>query len=75
MDLDEKFKARKKHMDIMKKLETRPEQLKIKKYLNYERLNIKSHMYNETLKTEKMFQQLNAPKPLLKASDDDGLGN
>lgn len=62
MDIDEKFKARKKHMDIMKKLETRPEKLKVKKYLDYERLNIKSHLYNETIKTEKMFMQLNAPK-------------
>lgn len=25
MDIDEKFKARKKHMEIMKKLESRPE--------------------------------------------------
>jgi hypothetical protein len=59
MDIDEKFKAKKKHMEIMKKLEARPEGLKVKKYLDFERLNLKSHLYNETIKTEKMFMQLN----------------
>lgn len=62
MDIDEKFKARKKHQEIMNKLDTRPDQVKLKKYLDYERLNIKSHLYNETIKMEKMFMQLNAPK-------------
>lgn len=59
-------------MEIMKKLESRPEQVKVKKYLDYERLNLKSHLYNETLKTEKMFRQLNAPKgqPPKKTEDD-----
>ena len=62
MDIDERFKARKKHLETMQKLEIRPEKLKIKKYLNYERLNIKSHLYNEVMKNEKIFMQLNSPK-------------
>jgi hypothetical protein len=73
MDIDEKFKAKKKHMVIMNKLEARPEGMKVKKYLDFERLNLKSHLYNETIKTEKMFLQLNAgPKPKL---DETQLGN
>ena len=73
MDLDEKFKAKKKHMEIMKKLEARSEGVKVKKYLDFERLNLKSHLYNETIKTEKMFLQLNAGlKPKL---DETQLGN
>jgi hypothetical protein len=50
-----------------------PEGMKVKKYLDFERLNLKSHLYNETIKTEKMFLQLNAgPKPKL---DETQLGN
>jgi hypothetical protein len=45
----------------MKKLEARSEQMKVKKFLNFERLNLKSHIYNESIKTEKIFNQLNAP--------------
>lgn len=51
-------------METMKKLEERPEGLKVKKYLDFERLNLKSHLYNDIMKTEKMYMQLNAaPKP------------
>jgi len=39
----------------MKKLQKRTDQVKVKKYLNFERLNIKSQIYNEVLKTEKVF--------------------
>ena len=37
-------------METMKKLEGRPEKLKVKKYLNYEILNLKSHIYNDSIK-------------------------
>ena len=45
----------------MKKLEARSEKVKVQKYLNYERLNLKSHIYNDSIRGEKMFNQLNAP--------------
>ena len=55
----------------MKKLEGRPEKLKVKKYLNYERLNLKSHIYNDSIKGQKMFNQLNAQdQPALPQKDD-----
>lgn len=45
----------------MQKLESRPESLKVQKFLNYERLNLKTNIYNSVLKQEKTFNQLNAP--------------
>jgi hypothetical protein len=29
-------------------------------FLKYEQLNLKSHLYNQTQKTDKMFRELNA---------------
>lgn len=45
----------------MKKLESRPESMKVQKFLNFEILNLKSHIYNTVVKSEKTFNQLNAP--------------
>ena len=73
MDIDEKFKAKKKHMEIMKKLDARPEGVKVKKYLDFERVNLKSHLYNEIIKTEKMFMQLNSGQK--QKLDETQLGN
>jgi len=44
----------------MDKIQSRPENFKVKKYLNFERLNLKSHIYNEVVKTEKIYKQLNS---------------
>lgn len=60
LDLDEKFKKRKEHEAIMDKLKERTEEMKVKKYLTYEVVNLKSHLYNKQMKMDKMFRELNA---------------
>lgn len=58
--MDEKFIRREKHEKIMKKLDARPDQIKLKQFLKYEKMNLKSHLYNQSNKTDKMFRELNA---------------
>ena len=54
------MKRRAAHDLIMKKLDSRPDDLKLQMFLKYEKLNLKSHLYNQTHKTDKMFRELNA---------------
>ena len=60
IDVDEKFKKRAFHETIMRKLDQRPEQHKLDQFLKYEKMNLKSHLYNQVHKTDKMFRELNA---------------
>ena len=60
LDVEEKYKKRLEHEKIMEKQNSRPEELKVKKYVTYEAVNLKSHLYNKQLKMDKMFRELNA---------------
>lgn len=60
MDVEEKYKKRLEHEKIIEKQNGRPEALKVKKYVNYEVINLKSHLYNKQMKMDKMFRELNA---------------
>lgn len=46
IDVDEKFKRRVFHESIMKKLDGRNDKYKLTQFLKYEKLNLKSHLYN-----------------------------
>jgi hypothetical protein len=60
MEMEEKFKARQKHEAIMKKLDARPVGYKEAQFRKYQTINEKSHMYNQQVKTDKMFRELNS---------------
>lgn len=60
LDVEERYKQRQMHEQIMKKYQSRPEEIKIKKYLTYEAINLRSNLYNKKLKMDKMFTELNA---------------
>jgi len=44
----------------MKKLDSRPDDKKLQQFLKYEKMNLKSHLYNKSNKTDRMFRDLNA---------------
>ena len=60
IDVDEKFKKRMHHEEVMKKLDSRPQAKKVSQFLKYERMNMLSHLYNKSNKTDKVFTELNA---------------
>lgn len=59
MDFEEKLSRRVFHESIMKKLAARDSERKLSQFLKYERVNLKSHLYNQSYKTDKMFKELN----------------
>lgn len=60
MDVDEKFKRRAHHERIMQKLDARPDNFKTAQFLKYEKINEKSHLFNQVQKTDRMYRELNA---------------
>ena len=67
MDIDEKFKRRAIHEQLIQKLEDQPETIKLQQFLKFERLNLKSSLFINSQKTDKIFTDLNVhpPKPKL----------
>ena len=59
MDMDEKLKRRVFHDSIMRKLDARDSQRKLDQFLKYEKVNLKSHLFNQARKTDKMYREMN----------------
>ena len=46
----------------MKRIESRPEEVKIKKFMQYEKCNLRTHLYIKANKLDTLFKELNASK-------------
>ena len=60
MDLDEKYKKKKKMEEMLEKFRSLPEAEQIKGYMKYERLNYKTQLYNKSRKVDSILKQLNS---------------
>ena len=78
IDIEEKFRLRMHHEQVMKKLDNRPQQHKVSQFLKYEKMNLLSHLYNKSLKQDKMYRDLNqlqTKSPFLGLQMEDGSVN
>lgn len=60
LDFEEKQKKRREHAALLARLEDRPEDFKLKKFLAYEKCNLKSNLYNKAFKLDAIFKELSA---------------
>ena len=74
LDIDEKFKMRKKMDQVINKLRSLPETVHINKFLKYEKLNLRTQMYNKTSKVEAILKQLNADPAIQVQKEIDMMG-
>ena len=56
MDLDEKYKRKKKLEQMLQKFRDMPESEQIKKFIKYERVNYKTQLYNKSRKIESIMK-------------------
>ena len=59
MEIDEKYKKKLKHEKICEKFRSLGEQVHIRKFMNYEKTNAITHLYNKNRKIENMMKQMN----------------
>ena len=64
LDIDEKFKKRQKMEIVLEKFRSLPEAVHISKFLNYEKVNLKTQMYNKSNKLDAILKHLNADPTL-----------
>lgn len=64
LDIDEKYKERKKMEKVLEKFRNLPESVHISKFLKYEKLNLKTQIYNKSNKLDAILKQLNADPTL-----------
>jgi hypothetical protein len=62
LDIHEKLKRTKMHQEILNRIESRPDEVKVKKFLQYEKCNMKTHLYMKANKLDTLFKELNASK-------------
>jgi hypothetical protein len=72
MELDEKYKRKKKLEQMLQKFREMPESEQIKKFIKYERVNYKTQLYNKSRKIDSIMKQLNSNNPLVE-KDEDGI--
>ena len=72
MELDEKYKRKKKLEQMLQKFREMPESEQIKKFIKYERVNFKTQLYNKSRKIDSIMKQLNSNNPLVE-KDEDGI--
>ena len=78
IDIEEKFRLRQHHEEIMKKLDARPQDRKVSQFLKYENMNLLSHLYNKSFKQDKMYRDLNqlqSKSPFMQMRSEDGSVN
>jgi hypothetical protein len=64
LDIDEKYKKRQKIEQVLEKFRSLPEATHISKFLKFEKLNLKTQLYNKTNKLDSILKQLNADPTL-----------
>ena len=74
MDIDEKYKKRQKIEKVLEKFRSLPEATHISKFLKFEKLNLKTQLYNKTNKLDAILKQLNADPTLQLQKQIDLLG-
>ena len=72
IELDEKYKRKKKLEQMLQKFREMPESEQIKKFIKYERVNFKTQLYNKSRKIDSIMKQLNSNNPLVE-KDEDGI--
>lgn len=70
MDLDEKYKKKQKVEAMLQKFRDLPESEHIRKFIQFERLNYKTQLYNKSRKIDSIMKQLNSGSQIVEKDDD-----
>ena len=70
LDLDEKYRKKQKMEALMQKFRDLPESEQIRKFIQFERLNYKTQLYNKSRKIDSILKQLNSGGQIVEKDDD-----